>query len=247
MNAKVAPALQLGDPGGFQRAVNTSDLFAFDQPDKTSPIGITVANFESYAEFSQAIVAGTIPPGVHWVMYDNERWQGTPVNEQEHPARYEALFARLAHRHGYKVILAPAQNLVFGLSKPGVRPAGAIWQQYLAFGLATVSAQSADIYEIQAQADEAARYRAADVYADFVRAATAQAQAANPKITILAGLSTRRVSDAKQLDQDFQSTRSMVAGYWLNVPGWNQADPMTIAEQFLNGPPSTPGCRRASS
>jgi hypothetical protein len=242
MNAKVVSALQVADPGVFQHAVNPDDLFVLDQPGRTSRIGVTVADFKSYTAFSNAIIAGTISPGVRWVMYDNERWQETPLDEQQNPARYESLFATLAHRHGYKVILTPAQDLVFGLSKPGVRAGAAAWQRYLALDLAAVSARQADIYEIQAQSDESMRYRATAVYPNFVRAAVAQARTANPHITILAGLSTQRVSSATQLDEDFSSTRSTVAGYWLNVPDSDQAGPMTIAEQFLNGPPSAPSC-----
>jgi hypothetical protein len=242
MDAGAVHALDVSDPAGFERAVPPADLFVLEPPGKASPVGETVADFKSYAAFSQAIAARTISPAAHWVMYDNEKWAQTPIAEQQHPMSYERLFAALAHNHDYRVILAPAQDLVFGLANPDVS-ASAAWQRYLALRLAAISAPLADIYEIQAQADELVQYRSAAVYPSFVQAAAAQARAANPHIVIIAGLSTQRVRNAAELGQDFSATRSTVAGYWLNIPGSAQPGPTAIAQQFLDGlPPSAPSC-----
>ena len=226
--------------------MKAAELLVLEPLGRVSQVGGTVADFKSYADFGHAVAASEIPAGVRWVMYDNERWPQTPVSEQENPAHYEALFAGLAHLHGYKVILAPAQDLVFGLTKPGVSASSPAWQRYLALGLATASARAGDMFEIQAQSDELGQYRSAATYTTFVSKAAAQARAANSRVVILAGLSTQRVTSASQLAQDFTATRSLVAGYWLNIPGSAQPGPLGIAEGFLDGPQS-PGANCPSA
>ncbi len=246
LNAAATSKLQESDPAVFQRVLRPASLFILQQPASVTPAGSAVADFKSYAAFSQAITARTIPPGVRWVMYDNESWPQTPVDEQKDPGRYEALFAALAHRNGFKVILAPAQDLVFGLRQSGVRAIGAAWQRYLSLHLAAISARLADAYEIQAQSDELTQFRSDSVYQAFVTAAAAQARAANPGVMIFAGLSTQRVTSAAQLDQDYKSTRSLVDGYWLNIPGLDQPGPLALAEQFLAGSRSSTSVNVAS-
>jgi restriction endonuclease Mrr len=170
----------------------------------------------------------------------------TPADEQADPVRYEQLFARLAHRQGYKVILAPAQDLVPGFDKNSFRSGKAVWPSYLSMGLATASARAADIYEIQAQPYEMTVYRPRHAYASFVAAAAAQARAANPSVVIYAGLSTQRVSNAAQLLQDYEATRNLVDGYWLNIPRHDQPGPPVLADQFLRTIPSSASASAAT-
>jgi hypothetical protein len=224
-------------PSSVHHAVSPAHLLVLELNGKTSSAGQVVADFRSYAEFENAIGQGTIPAGVRWVMYDNERWPLTPVGEQADPVRYEQLFAELAHRHGYKVILAPAQDLVLGYDRNGSHNGWPPWQSYLSTGLAATSARYADIYEIQAQRYEMSAYRSQHAYASFVAAAAARARAANPKIVIYAGLSTQRVSSAAQLLQDYLATNNLVNGYWLNIPHDNQPGPVALADQFLRSIP----------
>jgi restriction endonuclease Mrr len=179
-------------------------------------------------------------------MYDNEQWSLTPADEQADPVRYERLFARLAHRQGYKVILAPAQDLVPGFDKNSFRGGQAVWRSYLSMGLATASARAADIYEIQAQPYEMTVYRSRHAYASFVAAAAAQARAANPGVVIYAGLSTQRVSSAAQLLQDYEATRNLVDGYWLNIPRHDQPGPSVLADQFLRTIPASASASAAT-
>jgi hypothetical protein len=79
----------------------------------TNPAGLVstpVDRFASYADFRADV--GTIDKSVFsYVMYDNEKWTYTPVPEQQHPAKYMALFASLAHSHGFGVIFEPARDL----------------------------------------------------------------------------------------------------------------------------------------
>jgi len=232
-------AAQSASASSVRYAVSPAHLLVLDLRGQSSPAGQNVADFRSYAELKKMIDDGTMPAGSHWVMYDNERWSLTPADEQADPVYYEQLFARLAHRHGYSVILAPAQDIVPGYDQASFQSGQAAWQSYLSMGLAAASARAADIYEIQAQPYEIGVYRSQHAYASFVAAAVAQARAANPGIVIYAGLSTQRVSSAAQLLQDYLATRGLVDGYWLNIPQHDKPGPVALADQFLRGIPAS--------
>jgi hypothetical protein len=236
-------AAQSVSASSVRYAVSSAHLFVLLLRGQTSTAGQEVADFRSYAELKKMIRQQAIPAGIHWLMYDNEQWSLTPASEQADPVRYEQLFGQLAHRHGYKVILAPAQDLVPGFDKNSFRGGKAVWQSYLSMGLAAASARAADIYEIQAQPYEMSVYRSQHAYADFVAAAAAQARAANPGVVIYAGLSTQRVSSAAQLLQDYQATRTVVDGYWLNIPRHDRPGPPALADQFLRAIPASASAR----
>jgi hypothetical protein len=231
-------AAQSASPSSVRYAVDSAHLLVLLLRGQTSSAGQEVADFRSYAELQKMIKSGGIPASIHWLMYDNEQWSLTPANEQADPVRYEQLFAKLAHRNGYRVILAPAQDLVPGFSATAFQAGKSAWQAYLSMGLATASARYGDIYEIQAQPYEIGAYRSQNAYVKFVSAAAAQARAANPNIVIYAGLSTQRVTTASQLVQDYMATRSLVDGYWMNIPQHNQPGPVTVADQFFRDLPS---------
>ena len=239
-------AAQAAGASSVRYAVGSAHLFVLLLRGQTSTAGQEVADFRSYAELKKMIRQGTIAPGIRWVMYDNEQWSLTPADEQADPVHYEQLFARLAHRQRYKVILAPAQDLVPGFDKNSFRGGKAVWPSYLSMGLAAASARAADIYEIQAQPYEMSVYRSQHAYADFVAAAAAQARAANPGIVIYAGLSTQRVSSAAQLLQDYEATRHLVNGYWLNIPRHDQPGPPGLADQFLRTIPASASASAAT-
>ena len=79
-------------------------------------------------------------------------------------------------------------------------------------------AQVADVVELQAQSLE----RDTISYTSFVRAAAAQARSARPGVTVLAGLSSNPPGDpvtSQHLAGVIAATRSLVDGYWLNIPG----------------------------
>jgi hypothetical protein len=228
-------------PGVVRRAIKAQTLFVLGPPHQSSRTGQAVAVFKSYALFSREL--STIPPATHWVLYDNEHWAQTPVTEQRHPVRYETLFANLAHRHGFRVILTPGQDLAKVRTGHGSRQVSgnAVWQRYLAMRLPAVSARLADIYEIQAQADELPQFRAAGTYLRVVRAAAGQARAANPGAVIFAGISTNRVTSAPEMFHDFMAARKLVAGYWLNIPHYRYLGQPLLAGQFLRKLPAVTG------
>jgi hypothetical protein len=245
MGSSELSAAQSASPSSVRYAVSPAHLLVLLLRGQNSSAGLEVADFRSYAEFKKMIKAGGIPASIRWVMYDNERWSLTPADEQADPVRYEQLFATLAHRSGYRVILAPAQDLVRGFSSSTFQSGKPAWQSYLSMGLATASARYGDIYEIQAQPYEIGVYRSQNAYASFVAAASAQARAVNSKIVIYAGLSTQRVSSASELAQDYMATRNLVDGYWMNIPQHSKPGPVAVADRFFRDLPASAASKAA--
>ena len=175
---------------------------------------LPVVSFSSVSELKQAVTGNQLPAGTRAVLYDPEAWPFTPAREQRGPAGAARQAMAIAHGHGLKLIVAPALNLT--TVHPG--PAGPRWRQFLGLGLAGALARFSDVIELQAQSLE----RDTGTYAAFVRAAAAQARRANPRVTVLAGLSTNPPGaevSSQQLTAAIRATSGLVGGYWLNIPG----------------------------
>jgi hypothetical protein len=175
---------------------------------------VRYASFKSVEAIRTALDGGQLGPQVQGILYDNERWPFTPVAEQRNPAWHEKVAADLAHRNGLLFLAAPAVDLV-GVLAPN--RAGNRYELYLALGLAADASRHADIFDIQAQGAE----RDTRLYSNFVRAAAAQARQSNPKVLLLAGVSTnpngQRVT-ADDILRAIAATRDAVDGYWFNIP-----------------------------
>jgi hypothetical protein len=174
-----------------------------------------VVTFSSAGELSQAVSGGQLPAGPRALLYDPEAWSFTPHAEQLNPASAAQRARDIAHAHGLSLIVAPALNLTTLRPDPAGGPR---WKQFLRRGLAGSMAKVADVLDIQAQSLE----RSTSTYAEFVREAAAQARAANPRVAILAGLSTNPPGapvTSQQLTAVIHATRGIVDGYWLNIPG----------------------------
>ena len=174
-----------------------------------------VADYKSYAQLASDLAQGVFPTGARAVLYDDESWGFTPVEEQRDPSRYIQLAAQLCHQHGLLLIAAPAMDLTTVLSPNATSRRAA----YLDLGLAAIAARSADVVDIQAQSLEAD----SAAYRSFVASAAQQArQAGGAHVRVLAGLSTgpagKTVTGA-QLTDAVTATRSVVDGFWMNVPG----------------------------
>ena len=174
-----------------------------------------VGTFASAAELDQAVSGGGLPAGTRALLYDPEAWAFTPRAEQLDPAAATRRARDTAHAHGLALIVAPALNLATVRPDPAGGPR---WRQFLRLGLAGSVAKVSDVLELQAQSLE----RDTRTYATFVREAAAQARAANPRVAILAGLSTNPPGaevTSEQLAAAIRVTRGIVDGYWLNIPG----------------------------
>jgi hypothetical protein len=170
--------------------------------------------FTSFGAIKVALEQSMLVPGVEGIMYDNESWRFTPVKEQQNPAYYERLAADLVHSYGLLFIAAPAVDLVPVLA-PGTR--GSRYDTYLQLGIAADAARHADVIDIQAQGVELNT----GAYENFVRQAAAQARGANPRVLVLAGVSTNPSGQKVTTDailRAITATRDIVDGYWLNIP-----------------------------
>lgn len=178
------------------------------------PGSVPVVVFTAVGDLERAVTGHQLPAGTGAVLYDPEAWSFTPVAEQRDPVAAARQALAVAHAHGLKLIVTPALNLTTVQSSGS----GTRWQQFLRLGLAGSIARTTDVLELQAQSLE----RDAPTYEQFVREAVAQARAANPHVTILAGLSTNPPGAAvttQQLTAVIQATSGLVDGYWLNIPG----------------------------
>jgi hypothetical protein len=164
----------------------------------------------------------SLGPQVRGVMYDYERWKFTPEQEQRNPAGYVKQAADLVHAHGLLFLTAPAVNLVKGI-EPMARPEQ-MDEDYLRLGIAADAARYADVFDIQAQRFESDTKR----YANFVKLAATQARQANPKVSVLAGISTQPFGPRVTADDilgAIMATRDVVDGYWFNIPRPSQYSP----------------------
>jgi hypothetical protein len=175
---------------------------------------LPVMTFPAVTALQDAISRGTLPAGTRAVLYDPEAWSYTPVSEQRDPVQAAARAAALAHAHGLLLIAAPALSLT-GVLAPGDHAPG--WRRFLDLGLAAGFAQVADVVELQAQSLE----RDSATYHAFVAAAAAQARTSNPRVSVVAGVSTNPPGtpvDSRQVITAVYLTQSVVNGYWLNIP-----------------------------
>jgi hypothetical protein len=173
------------------------------------------ATFPSYAALAQAFSEGQVPADVKAIIYDNESWKFTPVEEQHDVDRFEKQAADVIHRNGRLFIATPAADLVPVLN-PQVQRGGR-YDEYVRLGIARSAARYADVYEIQAQGSE----DNLQLYTRFVKRAATQARESNPKVQVFAGLSTNpsgKKVTSQQLYDAVQATRGEVDGYWMNIP-----------------------------
>jgi hypothetical protein len=194
----------------------------------------TAMSWANYDRFAAAIADGTIPQGVRAVMYDPEDWNHTPIREQQDPAVYMRAFARLAHEHGYLVILTPHPNLAAvqgAWCKQRVNET--IQSAYLRCGFAGMAARYADVLDVQAQ------FLEGDVgaYRSLVMAAAAQARVANPRVVVLSHLSTAYALTPEVLYEAWASVSDVVDGHYLGAPDGVGADTAAAFLRMLEANP----------
>ena len=217
MLTRAALAELIADPA-IRAGLDGSPVYEILQPGQEPLAGFDAAvtvTFPSLVALSHAVTGGRLPAGTRAVLYDPEAWSFTPAAEQRDPVQAATRAAGLARAHGLQLIVAPALNLTTVLARGSAAPR---WQQFLDLQLAAKMAKVADMIELQAQSLE----RDSATYATFVREAAAQARAANPGVTVLAGLSTNppgALVAADQLVAAIEASRASVDGYWLNIPG----------------------------
>jgi hypothetical protein len=203
----------------------------------TSPAKKTIITsfaWASFREFERSIRSGGgFYHGFTDAMYDPEGWDATPIAEQRDPVVYFKRFSQTARRRGWTVIITPHPSLttVAG-ARCGTSGDESEFDAFLRCGLTGEAARWADIVEIQAQQLETdpAAYRA------FVVDAAAQARIINPRVQVIAGITTGRSVTAEQMFRAWDSARDVVDGYYLAIIG---NDRVTTGLQFLRMLPPT--------
>jgi len=183
---------------------------------------VPLRSFKSFDGIRNALEAKALGPDVKGVMYDYENWRFTPAEERQDPARRLKQAADLVHAQGLLFFTAPAVDLVTVLAPDGDRKRQD--ETYLRLGLAADAARYADVFDVQSQRFE----RDTERYAKFVRQAAAQARQANPKVMVLAGVSTQPSGQhvtADEILRAIDGTRDVVDGYWFNIPGPSEYSP----------------------
>jgi hypothetical protein len=213
------------DPDASRLLVGAEPFVMGGRPLGQVPAGwqaVPLRSFKSFEEIRDALGTNALSPDVKGILYDYEKWRFTPAEEQQNPARYLKQAADLVHAQGLLFFAAPAVDLV-----PVLAPESDRKRQddtYLRLGLAADAARYADVFDVQSQRFE----RDAERYARFVRQAAAQAREANPKVIVLAGVSTQpsgqRVT-ADDILRAIDATREFVDGYWFNIPEPSEYSP----------------------
>jgi len=177
---------------------------------------ILVETFTNYDTFAAAIQNNQTNKNTRFILYDNENWTFTPLEQQINFKHYFSLFCNLARKNKYQCILTPAIDLA---SKNPACFGATQEDRYLNCSIPYAAAETADIFEIQAQGDEESLAN----YVSLVSQAAAQARRANSQIVVWAGLSTNPNGmnvTGQQLFECYEGTvGSVVSGYWLNIPG----------------------------
>ncbi|MBI2238200.1 MAG: hypothetical protein HYU54_06720 [Actinobacteria bacterium] len=193
------------------------------------PGAMTGRSWASYAQFAADVRDGTIPWNVRVVMYDPERWDATPISEQQDPITYIQLFVALAHAHGYFAVVTPHPSLMaVSGAACGQVEGETVEEAYVRCRIAERAARYADALETQAQSLE--RYPSA--YRAFVAETAAQAREANPNVVMLSGLSTAPGYPAtpEMLHAAWSSVKDIVDGYYLSLARMHYPD---VAARFL--------------
>jgi hypothetical protein len=184
------------------------------QPLRPAGLSITPAfTVDSVTTLQSLITNHAVPSWARSVLFDDEAWSFTPINEQLFPAQAAAQAASLAHEASLSLWCTPALNLV-----PALDPtAPTNWQGYLSLDLAGQMGRACNGLDLQAQSLE----RNAQIYQEFVVQAAEQARAARPGLDLTAGLSTNPPGPTVSLS-DLQAavvaTVAVTGGYWLNIP-----------------------------
>jgi hypothetical protein len=170
--------------------------------------------FASYSEFEELINAG-IDPQINAVIYDNEGWDKTPLEEQKNITEYTKKFAELAHENGLLFINSPHSSLAkaHGSRKMGLE---ANWGFYL--NTIRNAAQYADILVVQLQWAVSDRAAYNDLLIEAKEAALEGAARNDKSLLILGEVSTNPEipgATAKNLLPVVNESLTEVNGMWL--------------------------------
>ena len=186
-----------------------------------------VTPFQAFGALEAALQQHTLAPEIKGVLYDYEKWVFTPIAEQRSPAGYVKRAADLVHSQGHRFLTSPSANLVKVMAPDTGKSDAELFEAYLRLGIAADGARYADVYVAQGQRG----LQDTDVFTNFIRQAADQARGANPDVEVIAGISTNPLGRRIVVDdlvRAINATRSIVDGYWMNIPTRNDYSPDVI-------------------
>jgi hypothetical protein len=185
---------------------------------------IPVAPFQAFDALAAALQQQALAPEIRGVLYDYEKWAFTPIAEQKNPIGYVRRAATLVRAQGYRFLTSPSANLVKVMAPDTGKSDAEMFEAYLRLGLAADGARYADGYVVQGQR----ALQDTDVFVHFIRQAAAQARRANADVEVIAGISTNPIGRRIVFDdlvRAIDATRTVVDGYWMNIPTRNDYSP----------------------
>ena len=148
---------------------------------------------------------GHLSNNIKAVLYDNEPWSLTPIDQQKNIVSYYQKASSLAHSHGLILISTPVINR-------NKNSASSITNTF------TQIAKVSNVFDIQSQYDQALE----TAYSGHVIPIAEAISNASPNTIIVSGLSTNPragIPTPQELVNDANSVAKYVQGYWLNIPG----------------------------
>jgi hypothetical protein len=194
--------------------------------------------WDSYA----ATVAGPINSAATGLMYDNESWTNTPVDEQQSPEAYMRLYALEANALSKFLIFAPGDDLA---TQNDEATSGCLsfvrlrFAEIMAKGLQLVTASSVpSVLHVQAQSQLPGygSITTMEPFGAFISTVKAQLQPYIPSSAILSGGITLNttVTTAPPLISAVGMMRDMGYGCcWFNVPGTPTSAQLSIVAQVI--------------
>lgn len=201
-------------------------------PTPTGYAATPVLSYTSYAAFAADISAGNIKYAYKWVMYDPEKWSGTPQDEQNDPWTYMADFGTLANTNGYNAILIPGLDLAYVTTSvnPLVWPetADQWWQTYNLPGAAAGTSGQTQIYVMQNESD----MPSGGQYKYMFHASKTLAQTANSACKCGAEISMANLTTVASCVSQVESLAAYNPDYMYLAVAGDASDALTVMQDL---------------
>lgn len=225
------------DPALIAATLSGPGTYALEQSEGGSrlPAGVIPTQlFFGSAGFTTALRQGTVIPGVSNVAYDPEDWPATPVPEQQDPLAAMKTFAGSAQSHGLRPMLLPGRDL---MQVPGglctKKHGQTLSLAYLSCRIPSAAGE-APVFVIQSAPVETDLTQ----LANLVQQASAQARAVNPKVIVIATLSTTpggKPISSTQVSLAARKILPYVQGFLINSTRATDSGIISFLQALQNG------------
>jgi hypothetical protein len=212
------------------RALGADQVFEVVDPGESPLAGLDATLADHVYDSAQVTseVKGGLPNGARWSLLDQESWHLSDRYARQHPAADAKKAASVLKAARDGMISAPAIDLESDL--PCHESLYLCFESQDIIGSEAAVSQAVDIQGQSLELDPAE-------FRGFLKTEVAQARAANPGVTIFAGISTSLASGhptAAELERDVSAAESAGAdGLWINIPGDGAAANVSLAVKVL--------------